>query len=304
MSDSESEETPIVSTSPQYEVEEAGTTQEAPERLKFDRKAARDNNIYYRGGIADDVCCVWMLVWTVLLVGYFIYVHPYNVWTQSQPFHATNGLTFSSVPFYTGIMNSIRSEIYRSWDYWIWMTDYLSILFPPYIIGVFFLVFRHQFTSVGLVLGVYIIVPVALILQATKAIYWSWLTNAYWCQRIEFCTTHDLGLPPTTMTTQFLIAVIFAWLQVIFLATLIAVPSVVNNSWRRAWLQFNGVQSKMPTSRRDADVAYSIGNAQRAFKRRSAPKATSVKPEQGRPAPLPVAVEFFTRHALDTGASK
>jgi len=292
----EEEQTPaeeamyVVTTTPtETESQEEPLVAATPTARRFDRGYNRSQGIYYHGGIADDVCCLWMTLWMALLLAYFVYVHSYLVWTESIPTHAANGLTFSDVPFYAAPpMNPIRSEVYSSLDFWIWMTDYLFALTPFYVIGVFFLVFRHQFTSVGLLLGVYIVAGLGILAQIAKAVYWSVLISAVWCPRIQFCTTHNLGLPPTTHTTQFLFAVIFAWLQVVFMLSLIAIPSVVANGWRREWMRLSQIAGKLGKS--TTDVAFSVGAAAPTVRRRTTQQAPPV---------APTGKDFFQKHSLD-----
>lgn len=250
------------------------------------RSELKELHIYYHGSACDDVYCLLMVVWAILLAGYFIFVHPYLTFTQTTPLAPFNGLTFASVPYYSGAIAPVRSEIYISFDYWVWMSDYIIGLIPFMAVGIFFLVFRCQITSVG---PVYIVAVVATLIQISKAIYWSVEITPALCAKFPYCTTHNLGLPATTPNVQFVVAVIFAWIQTLGCLFLFMLPTVVKEGWRKTLRTIYSIQSRLPAAQKVHtpinDVAFSFTDA-RALRRRAPPAFTSTGADYGRPPPV------------------
>jgi hypothetical protein len=182
-----------------------------------------------------------MFFWVVLWVAYYIYVMSYLIWTQSQPTASFNGLTINNVPFYAAAIPQLEaddSEIYSSFDYWLWMSDYLIILLPFIVLGSLLLIVLFNqakggfFGLIVLILGI-----VFAVLEFFKAIYWTlfWANTSdpiatgceLCCGAAQFCMSHNPGDPRGTPTTQFQVAVVFAYLNAIFSILLIFFGSIV-----------------------------------------------------------------------------
>ena len=187
--------------------------------------------------LGSTIVCVLMLAYATMLVVYFVWSHSYLVFTQTQPSAAFNGLTPSNVPFYNSPqLNAHRSEIYASFDYWLWMTDYLLIYLPPYVIGVLFISVLDQLRTGG-VLGVVVVGIVFGLLELFKAVYWTIVLAdqrdpsssgcSFCCGSVQYCVSHDPGVAPGKPAAQFWVAVIFAYLSTIVSFLLICLPSII-----------------------------------------------------------------------------
>ena len=204
-------------------------------------------NAGYPGGFPTSsiLFCVFMLFWTLMLVFYFAYVHAYMVWTQQNPPSAFNGLRITDVPFYNAApVSAGTSEIYFSFDYYTWMTDYLLILLPPYGIGVLLVSVLQRKRSAG-IFGIYFVGIFFILLELAKAIYWTLIWAGWFglsCSKYQFCLSHDPGVPVGTAITQFKIAVIFAYIFAAFSISIIFVQSIVR-SGRLYSLYINGSMS-------------------------------------------------------------
>lgn len=201
-------------------------------------------NAGFPGGFptSSTLFCVFMLIWTLMLIFYFAYVHSYMVWTQQNPPSGFNGLRVTDVPFYNAApVSASTSEIYFSFDYYTWMTDYLLILLPPYGIGVLLLSILQRKRSAG-IFGIYFVGIFFILLELAKAIYWTLIWAGWFglsCAKYQFCLSHNPGDPVGTPITQFIIAVVFAYIFSLFSWSIILIQSIVR-SGRLYSLYING----------------------------------------------------------------
>lgn len=190
------------------------------------------------------VCCVGMMLWALLLVFYFGYVFSYLVFTQTAPTASFTGLAITNVPFYalSPTISASTSEVYHSFDYFLWMTDYLLLLMPPYVIGVLFFSVINQMRAVG-VLGIGIVGFILGLWQFGKAVYWTLIvfnvSTSLSCAAYQFCLSHNPGEPVGTSTSQFITALIFAYVNSLICFLLLTIPGIVR-SGRLATLMISG----------------------------------------------------------------
>jgi hypothetical protein len=221
-------------------------------------------------GTQSFIYCLVMLVWTLAMVFYFAYVHAYMVFTQQSPPSSFNGLRITDVPFYNAApVSASTSEVYFSFDYYTWMTDYLLILLPPYALGAILLAVVWRKRSVA-IFGVYIVGVVFILLELAKAIYWTLIWAGWFglsCAKYQFCLSHNPGEPVGTAIFQFKFAVIFAYVSALLSFGVILTQSIVR-SGRLHTLVVNGKapRHRPPTTQSDADVLFSAA----ALKRRRA----------------------------------
>ena len=160
-----------------------------------------------------------LLVWTIALLFYFAYVHMSLVFTQTDTSacSSANTITIGDVPFYhypLSPMKASKSELYCSFDYYVWATDYLLALVPVYVLSMTLFAVVWQ-TSSAFAVGI-LAVLLALI-EFAKAIYWTlYWTNVLPCDRYQFCVNRDPAQPPDSANTQFIVATILAYVFGIF----------------------------------------------------------------------------------------
>lgn len=178
------------------------------------------------------IFCLGMLLWNLALIFYFVYVHSYLVFTETSPFI---GLAITDVPFYAAspaiVASAGTSEIYASFDYYVWMTDYLLLFLPPYVIGVFLFAVINQMRSVG-ILGVTLVGVFFLLVQLAKAVYWTLIWAGVFglsCAGYQFCVSHNPGVSIGTPSTQFVVAVFYAYATALLSILLFFIPEIVKS---------------------------------------------------------------------------
>jgi len=198
------------------------------------------HNGYQTGFIAAiSIVTPLTLLWALLLVVYYVWVHSYLIFTQSQPSAAYNGLTTSNVPVYAAAVHlkPADSEVYKSFAYWAWMTDYLLLLMPAYVLAVILFALLYRLSGVG-VLGVYVVGIFMGLLELAKSIYFT----IYWadqsdpsatnctlcCGSWQFCMSHNPGVAPGTPSTQFVVAVLFTYVNTVLCFLVIVLPSLIS----------------------------------------------------------------------------
>lgn len=221
-------------------------------------------------GAQSTIFCVVMMVWTLAMVFYFSYVHAYMVWTQQSPPSSFNGLRITDVPFYNAApVSASTSEIYYSFDYYTWMTDYLLITLPPYAIGSLLLAVVMRKRSVA-IFGVYIVGILFILLELAKAVYWTLIWAGWFglsCASYQFCLSHNPGEPVGTTLVQFKFAVIFAYVSALLSIGVLLTQSIVR-SGRLYTLVINGrtPRRQLTTDKKaagDADVLFNANAVQR-----------------------------------------
>lgn len=220
-------------------------------------------------GTQSMIFCVVMMIWTLAMVFYFSYVHAYMVFTQQSPPSSFNGLRITDVPFYNAApVSASTSEIYFSFDYYTWMTDYLLILLPPYAIGSLLLAVVMRKRSVA-IFGVNIVGILFILLEIAKGFYWTmiwagWLGLS--CAKYQFCLSHDPGMPVGTPIFQFKFAVIFAYASAVLSIGVLLTQSIVR-SGRLYTLVINGrAPRSFATNKKapgDADFLFNANAVQR-----------------------------------------
>lgn len=233
----------VVDDPSQFDVDTTPTTTESePEQTAPTEKAQRvvsayqtSRNTGYPTGftIKSLIFMIVMLLWAASLVIYFSIVHAYLVFTQQSPPAAFNGLTVANVPFYSAAgVAAYRSEVYRSFDYYVWMTDYLLLLLPPYAIGVLAVGVLFRERSVA-AYGVYVVAILFGLLQLAKALYWTFVWAGWFglsCGKYQFCLSHNPGEPIGTTTFQFVYAVIFAYVSAVLSFGIMFVQWIVKSA--------------------------------------------------------------------------
>jgi len=257
-------------------------------------------NAGFPGGFPTSsiLFCVLMLVWTLLLVFYFAYVHAYMVWTQQNPPSPFNGLRITDVPFYNAApVSAGTSEIYFSFDYYTWMTDYLLILLPPYGIGVLLVSVLQRKRSAA-IFGIYFVGIFFILLELAKAVYWTLIWAGWFglsCAKYQFCLSHDPGVPIGTTITQFKIAVIFAYIFAAFSVSVILIQSIVR-SGRLYSLYINGKLSDRNNAlQKPFDTSAKQNTAKRNDNSQSYPQQQQQQKQQTFDVDLPIYNEQTTQ---------
>lgn len=256
------------------------------------------NNAGYPASLTvkSVIFVIVMFLWLFGLVFYYSYVHANLVFTQSSPPSAFNGLTVANVPFYSAAgVAAFRSELYRSFDYFVWMTDYLLILLPPYAVTVLLVAVLFRDRSAAMY-GVYIIAIFFGILEFAKAVYWSFVWAGWFglsCGNYQFCMSHNPADPVGMTSPQFVCAVIVAYISTVLSIGVIFVQWIVKSA-RLYEITINSKLQKLSllnsNSRNQSDAAITI-QLPRAQRRRAVPMTS----RDGKPPPplMKTSVQFF-----------
>lgn len=172
---------------------------------------------------------ILIVIWSLALIFYFSYVHASLVFTQSNPVAA---ITIADVPFYSypgePALNPAVSEIYASFDYYLWMSDYLLIFALVWSLGASLGALLFQMNSAFLVT---IIAVLFAALELFKAIWWTlYLTNVFACNEYQFCINRNPAAPASTASSQFLVAVIMTYVFAALSLSLLGLNAVVKTA--------------------------------------------------------------------------
>lgn len=155
------------------------------------------------------------LVYTLALMSYYVYVHTALVFTQldSSACSSFTGLSINDVPFYSyagePALHPSVSELYCSFDYWVWATDYLRIFLPVFVLGTATASLAFQSPRAT---GLSAVSAIWGLFELAKAIYLTlYLVGAYDCNTYQFCINRNAAEDANTPNTQFVVAVIAAY---------------------------------------------------------------------------------------------
>jgi len=247
---------------------------------RFRSPFSRSNGFPSGFRLEAAVFCFGMLLLTVVLAAYFLYVHTYIVWTQESS--APIELSRANVPFYAAsapimAQTSSKSERYVSFDYFVWMTDYLLLLLPPYVIGVFLFSVLFTMSSVGST-GITIVGIVFFLLQLSKGVYWTliWANTSasVSCINYQMCISHNPGVAVGSPSLQFIVAIFVAYATALLSVLLLLVPGMV----KRADLPSLSISESAAKRGSDFSFAVVTETQQRPTKRTSIASAFRAPP--------------------------